>query len=61
MLSAYRLMLDKIEQSRAIVSSEVWHDDELALLFDLIEERLQELDHGAGRERAPEGVVQLRQ
>lgn len=49
MPSAYSLALDKIEQSHAMVRGEIWHDDELALLFDLIEERLHELQCGARR------------
>lgn len=53
MPSAYSLALDKIEQAHAMLSGEIWHDDALALLFDLIEERLQELECGA----RPKGPV----
>lgn len=59
MLSAYRIAMEKIEQARAIISGEVWHDDEIAMLFDLAEERLQELYHGMGRKGSPENVVRL--
>lgn len=44
MPSAYRLVLDKIEQSQTIVSGEVWHDVELAMRLNLVAERLKELD-----------------
>ena len=44
MPSAYRLVMDKIEQSRAIVSGEVWHDVELAMRLELVADRLKELE-----------------
>ena len=52
MPTAYRLVIDKIEQSRAMVSGEVWHDTKLAALLDLVVERLEQLEidhqHRAG-------------
>lgn len=59
MPSAYQLVLDKIAQSRAITSSEVWRDGELLLLFDLIEERLLELEHGVQGKKPSKNVVSL--
>lgn len=44
MPSVYRLAMDKIEQSRAMVTGEIWHDAELAMLMDLVLERLEELE-----------------
>lgn len=44
MPSAYLLAKDHIEQARAILSSEVWHDDEASHLLDCLADRLVELD-----------------
>ncbi len=63
MPSAYRLAMDKIEQVRAMLSGEVWHDAELSTLLELAMERLEELDPDIGRRRRPEraNVVVLQQ
>lgn len=44
MPSAYRLAQDKVEQSRAMLAGEVWHDAELDHIFALLIERLKFLD-----------------
>lgn len=44
MPSAYLLARDKVEQSRVMLSSDLWFDAELDHYFSLLLERLQLLD-----------------
>ncbi|WP_127144833.1 hypothetical protein [Pelagibacterium montanilacus] len=44
MPSAYVLAKDHLEQARAILASDVWHDDELAQIIERAVGRLDDLE-----------------